>query len=119
MDDDMSEEALKEIEKRAEAATKGPWQRCEANEGKCPCAGIWSRSLDRPLFSIYPTHDGVASAPHREWDSQDYANMDFCASARADVPTLLAEVRKLRRERLALAEECERLKNGNADAQDD
>ncbi len=58
---------LSEIERRARAATKGPWSRCTANNGNCPCFTIWSTPLDDTPFCLAPSGLGV---PVRieDWD---------------------------------------------------
>jgi len=69
---------LAEIEARCNAATPGPWDRLEAGS-----IGMALVLLDMSLRQIVrPTE----------------ADLDFIASARADVPDLLAEVKRLRAE---------------------
>lgn len=81
----MSVETLDEIETRAEAATKGPWRKTSDILKDCGC--ISTRSED--LFRSY------ASPP----TIQTSRDCDFIAHAREDVPWLVAEVRRLLKER--------------------
>lgn len=87
----MTDEELAEIEARAAKATPGPWVVApwDGDEGNVrltvtvgPDAGGW-------MVADGDWH-GPGDAPHdRE------ANAAFMAAARADVPALLAEVRRL------------------------
>jgi hypothetical protein len=72
---------LDEIEARANAATPGPW------EGKRN-GGVYAGDME-PVFE---TGCGCCSDP----DLTD-ENSAFIASARTDVPALIAEVRRLRK----------------------
>jgi hypothetical protein len=94
---------LEAIEARANAASKGPWMWANADQdcwspctaGGCPGhdTGI-PESLPevgivvRDVFEEFAQEDGTYS----QW----IANARFIASARADIPALIAEVRKLR-----------------------
>lgn len=91
----MTDDELKKIEARANAATRGPWNANFVSDpvtvfgGECDCRG-------------YPDSVAVASKPepdpldekctHIKWID----NMRFIAHAREDVPALVAEVRRLR-----------------------
>ena len=82
---------LDAIEKRANAATPGPWRACR--EGACSCGQVWSIPLDR-----------IISHPAFEYDFDETStpeiyhapNAAFIAAAREDIPALVAEVRRLR-----------------------
>lgn len=82
----MTEEQLQAIEARAEAATPGPWR-----------AAPSARSGDEVVVAEgYITVAYLSGRPVGERDAR------FIAAARADVPALVAEVR--RSTRLAAAE---------------
>jgi hypothetical protein len=72
----VTEQELKEIEARANAATKGPW----VNE------------KDANGFEIWVAHpnDGLVA------DALTLPDTEFIAHARQDIPKLIAEVRRLR-----------------------
>jgi hypothetical protein len=76
---------LNEIERRARAATKGPWSRCTSNAGNCPCRTIWSTSLDDTPFCLAP------SGPEAPVRIEDW---DFVAAL--DPTTALALVVRIR-----------------------
>lgn len=78
----MSKEELREIEKRAHAATPGTWTLKE----DMGAPWIVTQAQDAPLLGglqYYPT------AP------DDPADWEFIAHARQDIPALIAEVRRL------------------------
>lgn len=77
----MTDEELKAIEERAAKATPGPWH------------PAWNRISDEvlDLGSML-----IARAP-------DDATREFIAATRADVPALIAEVRRLREQLKAAA----------------
>lgn len=77
MSEPMTDERLAEIEARANAATPGPWPTpAEAGD---------------PYDERIPVdHEGCQVWP---WGSSD--DMEFAYKARADVPDLIAEVRRL------------------------
>jgi hypothetical protein len=87
MNEPMSEEQLAAIEARANAATPGPW-RFDDKRGKL-VPGTGDLTLGYPILTIqggaYPT--GYNGIPE---------DQEFIASAREDVPALVAEVRRLR-----------------------
>jgi len=93
MGDRLTDEQLAGIRARLAAATKGPWRKCTAHEGKCSCGFVWSgddgivvlrapRTIDR---------DTVHCAP----PDQQARNQDFAAHSWQDVADLLAEVERL------------------------
>jgi len=73
----MSEEELRAIEERASASSPPPWKRdgMEIVKGRRIVARV---------------------APHGLLTSREFGDFDFIASAREDVPALIAEVRALR-----------------------
>lgn len=78
----MTEQELEEIEKRANAATPGPWEfrRLRSGVSVLDAHAIAARSVD--------CHCG-------EVDRLSEPTLEFIAHAREDVPALIAEVRRL------------------------
>lgn len=83
----MDEERLAEIEARANAATPGPWEAGESafdsSTGGGSCLGVFAPTKYSPR----------ALLANEVFDEADAA---FIAHARADVPDLVAEMRRLR-----------------------
>jgi hypothetical protein len=81
----VTEDDLQAIELRANAATPGPW------------AIVYDGSSD---WSIGPQPDpqglSVAGVWKSGWNDGNPPDAEFIASARTDVPALIAEVRRLR-----------------------
>ena len=77
----MTDEELHEIETRCESATGGPWR-----------SFVEGRDHDNGSDFIQTAGDDI------ELTGGTVADQDFIANARQDVPKLLAEVRRLRRE---------------------
>jgi len=92
----LSDEELREIEQRADAATPGPWtpepEPCGPWRVRCPDAEFDYRVL-LSMNAGYPCA----------------ADLAFIAAVRADVPALVAEVRRLRGQRDEYAGDAERL----------
>ena len=88
----MNREQLDEIRKRAEAASPGPWEMYDANEGMNPPRPCWSVANDsyhNPLGEEDPPAvDITVSYGWRE-------DAEFIAAARTDVPALLDEIDRL------------------------
>lgn len=85
----MTNEELAAIEQRAAAATKGPWYVSGGD--------VMSEHRDEiPYGSVVceTGFTGMVAATENTYSS----DADFIAAARADVPALLAEVRRLRAE---------------------
>lgn len=88
----MTEDQLRAIETRVDAATPGPW-----------------------IGTTDPSHFDADCVDSSEWSMyvERRCDRDFIAHARADIPALVAEVRRLQRENavyeaaVALAETCE------------
>lgn len=96
----MTDEQLSEIEARANAATPGPWGIQKSTDDV----------NDRFLMAAVISSDDVVGGGMYLRDAT------FIASAREDVPALVAEVRRLHAERETLADlEC-RLMEGYAEA---
>lgn len=105
----MSDLDLGAIEKRASAATKGPWR---SIHGDSYCAFPSVMRDKGPHFIIYDSNedDGV-----NIWDAARFpgldADADFIAHARSDVPALVAACR----EKDALIAELEKALRFSAD----
>jgi hypothetical protein len=110
MSEPMTDDALAEIEARAEAASDGPWRihlggvpiddgDALAGDGEAP-----DGSADASWFAADfgrwwvipddPDEDRVVHGKVGRWHGRDAV---FIAHARADIPRLLAEVRRLRK----------------------
>lgn len=85
----MTDAELSEIEERANRAAPGPWT-VKGRLGGDSCVAHVANANGKPL----PEYDG-GYAP----DWPDDGTVLFVASARADVPALIAEIRALRLER--------------------
>jgi hypothetical protein len=80
----MTDEELREIEKRCNAATAAPWE--SFIEGRDHLAGddfIRTGGMDD-------------SSPDIHLTQATHADQDFVAHARQDIPALIAEVRRLK-----------------------
>lgn len=87
MSEHLTDAELDEIEARAEKATEGPWV-AECGSSNSPCIDfVLTENID-------PRLDDRASIAETYTDEAE--NADFIASARTDVPRLVAEVRRLR-----------------------
>jgi hypothetical protein len=87
----MDEKRLAEIEARANAATPGPWDARDHPD-------LGHRDVRAVGIGMAGDHrHKVADCWPASWTSaeQARANADFVAAARADVPDLAAEVRRL------------------------
>lgn len=86
----LSEAELKEMEERAARATPGPWRWFKQMFGwkALEAVGRVDQRTGEQLYVLFCRNDGVAGM--REPDAE------LIASARTDVPILLAEVRRLR-----------------------
>lgn len=82
----MTDDELNAIRQRVEAATPGPWYRDMPHARVCATGRIIGR-----IATV--TKQGTWSVT-----VQDDANALFIAHAREDIPALLAEVERLRRE---------------------
>ena len=80
----MTREQLDAIRARVEAATPGPWEAGTAF--CCPDMG-W---IDGPKRMVCPVHESA-----KRTHTLDANDAEFIASAREDVPALLAEVERL------------------------
>ena len=113
---------LDAIRARAWFATPGPWEvvrlcpDCGIEQNsKCHCAGkgdfgVW-RADNGPNWNLVasPMIDDHGKS------EQEALDADFIAHARQDIPALLTEVQRLRKELVDMEVELERLRNGSAD----
>jgi len=83
----MNDEELAAIEARCDAATPGPWK-----------SYIEGRDHDSGSDFIM-TGEGETRGYDIEMTGATHADQDFIASARQDIPRLIAEIRRLRGER--------------------
>jgi hypothetical protein len=81
----MTKDELDAIRARVAAATPGPWEAGTAF--CCPDCG-W---VDGPKRTVCPVYEGA-----KRTHTLDANDAEFIASAREDVPALLAEVERLR-----------------------
>jgi predicted kinase len=101
----LSDEELTEIDELAEAATPGPWHVRQLDDDWAMCLVAVSTVPDTGRGERWPAfdhrelvaatlvqHPRYVDAADERWDE----NAAFIASARADVPRLVAEVRRLR-----------------------
>lgn len=95
----MTPEQLNEIEQRAKAATEGPWVvttcRCEHSGLKPSEHGVLATKTSGMLADFCESLN-------------DENDAEFIASARADVPQLVAEVRRLQGQIAAVKEALSR-----------
>ena len=97
----MTEERLAEIRGREKAATQGPWKAGKDDFTK----NIIQAAKDRGTIIVQRRDDH-----NMFWNSyipieQTFADADFIAHAREDIPALLDEVERLRTENEKLREE--------------
>lgn len=86
----MTDAELAEIEARANAARKGPW--LLSNDPRAPNDDFQEYFVEGP------------KEPHGRVGRWGFADAAFIASAREDVPALLAEVKRLRAELATVAD---------------
>lgn len=92
----MTDAEIDVIEARAAAATPGEWvSRDVCDEGDSNC-GDWIVELPVGRNSVTRLWFGDIS----ENSGEDIANAEFIAASRTDIPALVAEVRRLRAERV-------------------
>jgi hypothetical protein len=86
------------IEASANAATPGPWQVTDHNEGLDPPRPLWGVTNDE---YHNPSADDDAPWIAVEIRIGDRADAEFIARARTDVPKMAAEIRRLREQLFA------------------
>ena len=92
----MTREQLDAIRARVEAATPGPWH--VEGESYDECWDTDCEPLPMPWGLAGPTGKSLWSSGAGEYAHPDMATAEFIASAREDVPALLAEVERLNEE---------------------
>jgi hypothetical protein len=124
----MTPEELDAIEARAKAATAGPWV-VWSDEGPVwlpnrkalprECLGGWTMSVCHHEGSFESSdHRCVATAIMRsEDDVQGGADAAFIAAARADVPALVAEMRRLQGELASVTEDRDSIRTVAVEAE--
>jgi hypothetical protein len=88
----MTEDELKAIEARAQAATKGPWEHAALIDEGQPDREVIVAGASGALFVVVQQPNTL----------QQCYDAGFASSARSDVPALVAEVWRLRRHSEAL-----------------
>ena len=88
----LSDIELERIRERCEAASPGPWK--SFIEGRDHTSGS----------NFIMTGEGATRGNDIELDGATAADQDFIASAREDIPRLLAEIARLKRKRREAAE---------------
>jgi hypothetical protein len=83
-DSSVTDDELRAIKARADAATPGPWR--SMVEGRDHTSGS----------SFIMTGEGAARGDDIELSGATVADQDFIARARQDVPRLVAEIERLR-----------------------
>lgn len=101
----MTDLDLDAIEKRAAAATPGPWRRCDASGGTCVCGLVWSVPVD---VTVAQALDERSSCEGELHDGARITNGNFIAAARTDVPALCAALRAARAEVERITVVCDR-----------
>lgn len=96
----MKEAELKAIRKRAEAATDGPW--------RVGCGSVETDSPEHQSVSSWwgGTSNNICNLNDGEYieNSNEDSDAEFIAHAREDVPALLAEIERLRKQFEYIAE---------------
>ena len=77
---------------RCDAASKGPWTRCGANDANCRCGIVWGH--DPIMVASVPYHEDEVGGPIAE-EPQRLANWRFIEEARVDLPDALREIERL------------------------
>jgi len=91
---------LEPIKRRVEAATIGPWCWVFAGEkSNVTCIGIGVDVDGNSLTGQVGERDDVVDVVFYLGDSDGYADSEFIAHARTDIPLLIAEVERLRGQR--------------------
>jgi hypothetical protein len=95
-EDGITDEELDALERRADAATAGPWT--SYIEGRNQGPGDSFIGTGDPVQTDMYIHYLEWPQDQQEANKQRLANdMDFIAAARQDVPRLVAEVRRLKK----------------------
>ena len=92
-EDGITDEELDAAERRAHAATPGPWE--AIIEGRDQDSGDSFVLTGGP--DLYISYDEWPEDQRRANEQRRASDLDFIAAARQDVPRLVAEVRRLRK----------------------
>ncbi|MBW1779284.1 MAG: hypothetical protein JRL30_00955 [Deltaproteobacteria bacterium] len=87
----MSDDDLKAIKERCDAATAGPWHG--------DCGIVWTGNPIMPTTIVGRLNPFKWAACAMRWmahHKQCEADLDFIAQSRQDVPALIAEVKRLK-----------------------
>jgi hypothetical protein len=109
----MTNDDLREIEARANAATPGPWlveRQYSGDNWMIGCLVVGTDSGDGKNYDVTITTDHLHASEYG--DATARIDAEFVAHARTNVPALIAEVRRLREE-LAEYQQRERLACGH------
>ena len=99
---------LEPIKTREQAATEGPWCWIWAGEkSNESCLGIGIDLAGNRLSGQVDDPDDIAEIVFYLGDSDGWADSEFIAHARTDVPALIAEIEDLRDRLASLAREME------------
>ena len=88
--DPISDTELHAMQERADAASKGPWEAFIEGPGDSFSSFIRVGGLDDNEPDMYLSRE--------DWYAASAADLNFIAAARQDVPRLIAEIKRLRRE---------------------
>lgn len=80
----MTPEERQRLRALCDAATPGPWRKCSASDGHCPCGLIMSTSRDTIVCGVADEVMGSEQPQEQRWVDQD-----FIAASRAAIPALL------------------------------
>lgn len=91
----ISESDLQAIQKRADAATKGPWTHIPGDSWCAfPHVSLAGKTL---IFEDHQGHEpGECGKTCEDGFPPDEADAEFIARSRTDVPLLVAEIRRLK-----------------------
>ena len=111
----LNDSELVEIEARANAATRGPWESDNQQDSEHRYQFYMALAPDGE--SVFDTLNSSVGEIHEEadedgvyrWDEVARCNIAFAAHARTDIPALCATVRALRAERDNYADEVNEL----------
>ena len=93
--DDLTDDELERLQELADAALPGPWE--ASVEGRDHYSGddfIRTGGLDEAAPDLYVT---VSYWDNEQPQPASAADLDFIATARRDVPRLVAEIKRLRK----------------------
>ncbi|MCX5213802.1 hypothetical protein OG689_31805 [Kitasatospora sp. NBC_00240] len=95
-DEPLSEDELSAIERRAAAATPGPWIGCLESRHGIGGSSFIELPGDEEVHDEFYLTRATGGRQVGGVDAQTDADIEFIAGARQDVPRLLDEARRLR-----------------------